>query len=242
MDDVIDGAHLQIIAYDRPAGNRRKNEVDSFTVDFNPNTFSVNNKIEFQKADAKGSAGSDPQFDKIPPLEFTVEFTLDGTGVAAKRLAQANRGAYNNQKQNYVKTKIKELRSVTGCEINGEIHRPNYVGLLWGTFDIKCVLTSLSIVYNLFDREGTPLRAKVTCNFLERLGPGEGSRASKFESPDLTKQVIVKEGDTLPLISKDKYESSSYYIQLAKANKLRNFRRLSPGMKLKLPPMADNDE
>ena len=234
--------NLKIIAYDKPGGNRRKGEVDTFIVDFNPGTFTVSNKIEFKEAQAKGSAGSDPQFERIPPLEFTIEFTLDATGVAIKNFPLLHQNQYKSQKHDYVKTKVKELRIVTGSEINGEIHRPNYVALLWGTFDIKCVLTSLNIVYNLFDKEGTPLRAKVTCNFLERFMPGQGNRQSQLESPDLTKQFVTKQGDILPLIAKDNYDSSSYYIQIAKANKLKDFRNLLPGMKLKLPPMSDNDE
>lgn len=235
-------SHLKIIAYDRPGGNRKTGEVDTFEVDFNPNTFTVTNKIKFKESEAKGQAGGDPQFDSIPPLEFNIEFTIDGTGVAVKNFSPAHQNDYKNQKHDYVKRKVKELRSVTGSDINGEIHRPNYLALLWGTFDIKCVLTSLNIVYNLFDRQGTPLRAKVTCSFLERFMPGEGNRQSQLESPDLTKHIVIKEGDILPLIAKNNYESSAYYLQIAKVNKLKNFRRILPGMKLILPRMADTDE
>src|SRR5438105_14464981 len=237
--------NLTIVAYDKPDGNRKTGEVtdpNSFVVDFNPNTFTVTNKIEFKQPKDKGQAGGDPQFERIPPLEFNIEFTIDETGVAVKNFPKKHQNHYKSQKHDYVKTKIKELRKVTGSDINGSIHRPNYLALLWGTFYIECVLTSLNIVYNLFDREGAPLRAKVTCSFLERIGPGKAGRQSKLESPDLTKQIVIKEGDILPLIAKDNYESSAYYLQLAKANKLKNFRKIPPGMKLILPPMAESDE
>jgi nucleoid-associated protein YgaU len=237
--------NLTIVAYDKADGNRKTGEIDGreyFAVDFNPNTFTVTNKIEFKQPKDKGQAGGDPQFERIPPLEFNIEFTIDGTGVAVKNLSPDHQNHYKSQKQDYVKNKIKELRKITGSQINGEIHRPNYLALLWGTFYIECVLTSLNIVYNLFDREGAPLRAKVTCSFLERVVPGKAGRQSQLESPDLTKQLVIKEGDILPLIAKNNYESSSYYLQLAKANKLKNFRRIPPGMKLILPPMTDRDE
>jgi len=74
---------------------------------------------------------------------------------------------------------------------------------------------------------------------LQRIPTGEGAREIRYESVDLTKSESVKEGDILPLIAKKNYASSSYYLQLAKANKLKNFRNLSPGMKLILPPMAE---
>ncbi|MEO5998625.1 MAG: LysM peptidoglycan-binding domain-containing protein [Chitinophagaceae bacterium] len=237
--------NLTIIAYKKGDGNRKVGEIggnDHFTVDFNPHTFTVNSKIDYNRPRNKGQAGGDPQFEKIPPIEFSIEFTIDGTGVAMKSLSSKNQDDLKSQKHAYVKTKIKELRGITGSDINGEIHRPNYLALLWGTFYIECILTSLNIVYNLFDREGSPLRAKVTCNFLERYVPGEGPRRSKLESSDLTKQFVVKEGDILPLIAKNNYESSSYYLQIAKANKLKNFRNITPGMKLILPPIVDRNE
>jgi nucleoid-associated protein YgaU len=226
---------LKIVAYDKPDGNKKQSETPSFTVPFNPNTFTVSNKIEYKKTDAKGTDGGDPQFDKIPPIEFSIEFTIDGTGVSIGHLSEA-------EQDDYVKKQIKELRKVTGSNINGEIHRPNYLGLLWGTFYIECVLTSLNIVYNLFDHQGVPLRAKVTCGFLERIGPGKDGRKSRLESPDLTKHIVVKEGDILPLIARDNYDSSAYYLQIARANKLKNFRKIQPGTKLILPPMIDKDE
>ena len=222
-------ANLKIIAYNSPGGGQPQSEISDFTVDFNPATFTITNKIEYQKEEAKGQTGGDPQFDKIPPLEFSVEFTIDGTGVVKTKQAAGEK--------DYVKKQVKKLREVTGSNINGDIHRPNYLAVLWGTFYLECVLTSLNITYNLFDREGVPLRAKINCSFLERIGPGKGGRQSRLESPDLTKHVLIKQGDVLPLIAKEKYNDPSYYLQISKINKLKNFRNIQPGAKLILPPM-----
>jgi hypothetical protein len=228
-------ANLKIIAYDTPEGGKKQNEVGEFVVDFNPGSFTINNKIEYKKTEAKGQDGGDPQFEKIPPLEFSIEFTIDGSGVAVGIQPESNQ-------KDYVKKQVKKLRDVTGCNINGEIHRPNYLALLWGTFYIECVLVSLNITYNLFDRSGTPLRAKINCSFLERISPGKSGRKSRLESPDLTKYETTKEGDLLPLIVKAKYDDPSYYLQIARINKLKNFRNIPPGVKLILPPMKDFKE
>jgi Contractile injection system tube protein len=228
-------ANLKIIAYDSPSGGQRQHEIGDFTVDFNPASFTISNKIEYQKVEAKGQSGGDPQFDKIPPLEFSIEFIIDGTGI----------GNSNPQakKRDYVKKKIRKLRDVTGCNINGDIHRPNYLAVLWGSFYLECVLTAMNITYNLFDREGTPIRAKISCSFLERIGTGKEGRQSRLESPDLSQYIIFKEGDSLPLIARQKYNDPSYYLQLARINKLKNFRNIRPGSRLILPPMKSrNDE
>jgi LysM repeat protein len=224
-------SNLKIIGYNRPDGGKTQSELGTFIVVFNPNTFTINNKFEYNKEEAKGQKGGDPQFNSIPPLEFAIDFTIDGTGVGL-----ANQ---SGDKKDYVKKQIKSLRDITGCNINGDIHRPNYLAVLWGTFYIECVLSAMSITYNLFDREGSPLRAKVNCSFLERIAPGKGGRQSRLESPDLTKYVVVKAGDQLPLIAKRKYGDAAYYIQVAKVNKLKNFRNLIPGTRIMLPPMED---
>ena len=41
--------NLKIIAYDSPGGGKTQSEIGDFTVGFNPNTFTVTNKIEYKK-------------------------------------------------------------------------------------------------------------------------------------------------------------------------------------------------
>lgn len=231
---IVSEANLKIIAYDSPSGGKEASKIDEFTVLFNPATFTIETKVSYKEPDAKGQAGGDPVFEKIPAMEFSIEIMIDGTGVGP--------GNAGHGDSDYVKNQIKKFRSVTGCNINGEIHRPNYLAVLWGTILIECVLTSLSVTYSLFDREGSPLRAKLTCAFLERIGPGKDGRQSRLESPDLTKYIRIKQGDTLDLIANDNYDDPSWYLQLAKANKLKNFRRLQPGTRLILPPISDDNE
>jgi nucleoid-associated protein YgaU len=54
----------------------------------------------------------------------------------------------------------------------------------------------------------------------------------------LTHSRIVKSGDTLPLLSKEIYGNSAYYLQLAQANNLDDFRNLQPGQEIFFPPLA----
>ena len=229
------GTNLTIMMYDTATGGDPTKSKDEYTVDFNPNTFTIDNAVNYQATEVIGQAGGDPVFQHIPPINFSIDFTIDGTGVTKPGLSAS-------EQKDYVKKSIEHLRKVTGSEMNGKIHRTNYLAVRWGNIHINCVLSKIQIVYNLFDREGTPLRAKVTCSFLERSFPGETERKTRLESADLTKYRYIKEGDILPLIARENYDDSSYYLQVAKVNKLKSFRNISPGSQLVLPPMEDNNE
>src|SRR5882762_70597 len=112
MSEAKSEANLKIIAYDTPKGGK-SNEISEFTVVFNPATFTIVTKVDYKQPDAKGQAGGDPVFDKIPPLEFSIEIVLDGTGVGP--------GKEGDGDKDYVKNQVKKFREVTGCSINGEI-------------------------------------------------------------------------------------------------------------------------
>ena len=57
------------------------------------------------------------------------------------------------------------------------------------------------------------------------------------KSPDLTHFRIVKAGDTLPLMTYAIYGDSKYYLEVAKANNLINFRKLDAGQRIFFPPL-----
>ena len=57
-------------------------------------------------------------------------------------------------------------------------------------------------------------------------------------SPPMDRMVTVVAGDTLPALCHKIYGDSSFYVQVAKYNKLNKFRKLTPGMQLRFPPLA----
>jgi len=85
---------------------------------------------------------------------------------------------------------------------------------------------------------GLPIRAKITAKFTERIIAGLSDVLGMLSSPDLTHRVVVKDGDLLPLLTYQTYNDQTYYLQVARANRLKNFRRLEPGSTLVFPPIA----
>lgn len=157
-----------------------------------------------------------------PPEELTLEFYLDATGIIPGCTDVAGTIA-----------KIKKA----GLEYNGSIHMTNFLKITWGSLILKCQMIELSITYELFKGDGTPLRAKLNAKFREHMDPATKQKAQNKSSPDLTHVRTIRPGDTIAMICEDIYGSPKYYLEVAKANNLINFRNLKPGQKIIFPPL-----
>ena len=56
-------------------------------------------------------------------------------------------------------------------------------------------------------------------------------------SPDLSHFRTVKDGDTLPLMCEKIYGHQKHYIEVARYNKMVNFRRIKAGQQIEFPPL-----
>ena len=132
--------------------------------------------------------------------------------------------------------KVEEFQLVTGY--NGKIHRANYLKVMWGTLAVKrCVLKSASIAYKLFKPDGVPLRAVITATFTDNSDDKTRVAMAQDESPDLTHIRLVKAGDTLPEMCFNIYGDPRYYLDVARQNRLDNFRKLEAGTRIFFPPI-----
>ncbi|EAY31811.1 CIS tube protein [Microscilla marina] len=114
---------------------------------------------------------------------------------------------------------------------------PYYLKITWGESTFDCVLQTSAITYSLFDRSGTPLRAKITATFLVENVEGEPSeRAGKAQ---VNKQHSVKKGDSLPMIAVAAYGSLAFLLPLARYNGVKHLREVKPGTTLDLPTLDE---
>jgi nucleoid-associated protein YgaU len=188
----------------------------------NPAEFTIAYEMEYDSAQGAGTTNSRMEFKKEKPGDLTLNFFIDGTGA-------------NGRKEN-VQQKIEEFKKVTGY--NGNIHRPNYLKVGWGTIEIKrCVLKSASIAYKLFKPDGVPLRAVVTANFTGNSDDQTRVARAQNKSSDLTHVRMVKAGDTLPAMCFHIYGNPALYLKVAGFNGLDDFRRLQPGTTIRFPPL-----
>jgi hypothetical protein len=200
----------------------------AFEAMINPSGYKHQRTIQYNTQKTLGQAGAEPKFSAICPEKITLnELMLDGTGVAGTVVTGVSD----------VKTRISNLMDVVYNYV-GTNHEPNHVRLLWGSLIFFGRVESISVDYTMFKPSGEPLRAKVNLSFVGWMSNDEISLAANRSSPDLTHIVEVKAGDTLPMLCYRIYKDSAYYMEVARANGLTNFRDLQPGSKLLFPPLG----
>jgi len=124
---------------------------------------------------------------------------------------------------------IKKFSEVV-FEFKGNEHKPRQVRLTWGRQIFDGVLTNISFSYKLFKADGTPLRVEAKVTFQSALSDIMRESGFKTSSPDLTHVRTTIAGDRLPLMTYNIYGTSKYYIEVAKTNKMYNFRKLKEGV------------
>ncbi|HNP25133.1 MAG TPA: hypothetical protein PKM20_00200 [Nitrosomonas sp.] len=193
----------------------------------NPSGYEHTLSLRYSKNKVLGQPGTETKYDVSHPEKIVLkELVIDGTGVVKSS---------NNQTVS-VKNQIELLKNVVYTYV-GSKHEAPIVQLKWGSFLFYGRVESLKFDYTLFKPSGVPLRAKVTLTFTEYQSSEEIAKESENESPDLTHQVEVKAGDTLPLLCYRIYQDCAYYPEVARVNNLTHFRDLKPGMQLLFPPL-----
>jgi Contractile injection system tube protein len=211
---------LYILSYSDPGYNTVTGP--PFFALINPETYSYKYKIEFCESQAPGTSGVALKFNKMPPQEFNFDFLFDGTGVINADIIPVT------DQLDIFRNKI--------LQYQGEIHRPYYLKIHWGTLLFKGVLTAMDIEFKLFRPDGSPLRAVARCSFKGTIEENLRVAMENAMSPDITHERISGASDKLPLMTKKIYNDKKYYIDIANYNQLDGFRNIASGTKLFFPP------
>ena len=204
----------------------------------NPDRYTFNYKIEQNNNQASGTSSSAVRFNKIPPENLDLEFVFDRTGVVVdygSPQTDADDKVYKDE-GNGIIDDIEQFKRVV-FDYNGDNHRPNYLVISWGTLLFKGTLTEMNITYKLFKPDGLPLRASVNAKFKGFVEDNLRIARENNSSPDLTHVRMVMEGDTLPLMTYRIYGDPKFYLEVAKANNIANFRKLKVGQMIVFPPI-----
>lgn len=213
-----------------------------YTALLNPEKYAEAYKTEYKTEQGSGSSSSDPKFTRSLPSDLELEFLFDRTGVIPHFGNDPEAGPDDKFYTDHGNGIIDDIAmfKLAVFDYNGDEHKPNYLKVLWGNLNFNGILTDLSFEYKLFKADGTPVRAIAKVKFISYIEAEKRASKENNQSPDLTHYRKVKAGDTLPLMTHRIYGDPKYYLEVAKANKLKNFRKLKPGQELFFPPLTKN--
>jgi hypothetical protein len=214
---------MVIDAYEKP--DFSSSILDSYEFQINPETYEKSAKPVSNANTQVLSSGENAHTNKPTDIEILkLVFYIDSTGVVP--------GCDDIPKN------IKAFRKL-GLDINGSIHRANYLKIRWGEdFLFPCVMKNLKVDFLLFKPDGTPVRAKLEALFEEFVDPVTKAKQDNKNSPDMTHVRTIIDGDNLPMLCYEIYGDSKYYIQVAKYNNLTTINPLVLGTKIIFPRLS----
>ncbi|GAB5526572.1 MAG: peptidoglycan-binding protein [Roseivirga sp.] len=212
---------------------------DAYTALVNPETFDENYEVKFDEKSPDGAIGADLKYQKMLPDTIELSLLFDSTGILQDNNALGT-SLISTAEVDPVPKQIEAFKKAV-LEYKGEAHQPRYVVIYWGektSNDVfKGRLTKLTLSHTLFHSDGTPIRTKAKITMKRSIDIQTQKDTKKDQSPDLTHVRTVKEGDTLPLMTSRIYGDPKYFLEVARVNKLTNFRKLEVGSEIVFPPI-----
>lgn len=227
---------LKIVAF---SDSEQQEEVGTFEAYYNPSSFQASFAIKYNEEEAQGQTKRTMKYSGYEAASFSFELMFDGTGASIPNGISSDQPGGDGKKLS-VADKVQNFMDVV-YGYDGEVHRPSYLQLVWGETAkaYKVVLKSVSVTYDLFYPNGDPLRAKLGVQFQEYSYEDLTKAEEGQSSPDMTHLRTIVAGDKLPLLCEKIYGDPKLYLQVARANKLTNYRDLKPGQKIYFPPIVN---
>ncbi|MBR5163329.1 MAG: LysM peptidoglycan-binding domain-containing protein [Schwartzia sp.] len=122
--------------------------------------------------------------------------------------------------------------------IDGDLHRPPELKVEWASLQFKGFLARCSQRFVRFDEQGQPVRAFLSCTFIEHRENKKLFVANPLNSPDTTKYHTVRQGDSLWSLAAKEYGDAGEWRAIAEANGISNPRRLRTGETLVVPALV----
>lgn len=120
-------------------------------------------------------------------------------------------------------------------DYNTEGHRPSFVKVEYGDITFFGQLKTLETEYTLFNPKGLPLRAELKVTLTGYCSQKEEKKHFSKRSPDVSRLVTLKEGQTLAALCDEIYGDPLLVGEVARFNNLNGYRSIPAGTKLLMP-------
>lgn len=204
---------------------------------FNPETISFSKSVKWTKTEKPTSNNPDMDFGGGKSGTFSISDVVFDATLPKEAYGAGKQGpAVSGQIVPVIESLIKL------AQIDDSITpepRPPKCKFFWGPSggsSYAVYVESVTVTYELFASDGTPLRAKVSLKFVE----AEDADALPYQNPTSRsydrKMHTVVEGETLDWIAYREYGSASAWRHIAENNGIDNPLDLHRGQVLRLPP------
>jgi Contractile injection system tube protein/LysM domain len=206
---------------------------DTIQALFNPTELSITKGNNWTFDAVKGTSLPTGKFGGGKPREMQLNLLLDRSLLPS--------GDQTVQKMAEKLLKMMEVKEgATGGNANAV---PPLVTFVWGGVpSFKAACTSLTITFQLFEPNGTPIRAevKLALTQAETASSASSNSANKKGNPTTRSEGglgvhVVKDGDSLQSVAHHTYGDPNRWRLIAEANGIDNPMHLRRGTPLNLP-------
>jgi hypothetical protein len=219
----------------------------------NPERYSIKSVVEYFVEQPNNAAGGEQQYNKTIGDDVQFEFLFDSSGIVTPgKIVESNSNKgntqdskvkpynpyedYKKQEDVSVEPEVEAFKKLLMSK-TGSTNEPAYLRLLWGNYKLDCRLKVMEIDYTLFRKNGTAIRAKVKCTFVQTIQHEKNVAKQTSPQKQTTQARTPKMNDNLLLMCEEVYGDQKYYVEVAKANKLLSFKEINPGDNIQFPPI-----
>ena len=189
----------------------------------NPDKIKLSKGIQYAEDRQLGSLNGSNTYVRYQPEILSFECMLDTTSVLE-----------NDEEVKNVHEMISDIEQRL-YDYNTEGHRPSYVKVEYGEIMFFGQLKTLDTEYTLFDIDGLPLRAELKVTITGYCSQKEEKSRFSKRSPDVSRLVVLKEGQTLSSICQEIYDDPLLVGQIARFNNFNGFRNIPTGTEILMP-------
>ena len=206
-------------------------------VQFNPTNYSISRSVSCKekKGLSEDAAPDDVQTTGSNLATLQIRLTLDTTTEFPDYVVKPKLKEYFNDSKEL--TKICREIALLSKIYPGE-HVPSSLTFSWGSLEFEGHLSQLNISYQMFNRNGEPVRVELDMSILgEETDITTIIKRNPKESPDRTKYRQLQQKDELWMLAYEEYKDVSCWKEIAKENQILNPRKVDYTKGLKVPAL-----